>query len=85
MGRNCLAFHTALFDVPKTPHIGLQDLKLQTEQMLEETDEKIFHQNMVFQHLVDRMAMVEYLTDAGDELENKWVASVNKLWRGTNE
>jgi len=38
--------------------------------MLEETDEKIFHQNMVLQHLVDHMAMVEYLTDAGDELEN---------------
>jgi len=53
--------------------------------MLEETDEKIFHQNMVLQHLVDRMAMVEYLTDAGDELENKWAASTDKLWRGTNE
>jgi len=53
--------------------------------MLEETDEKIFHQNMVLQHLVDRMAMVEYLTDAGDELENKWAASADKLWRGTNE
>jgi len=53
--------------------------------MLDETDEKIFHQNMVLQHLVDHMVMVEYLTNAGDELENKWVASVDKLWRGINE
>jgi len=35
--------------------------------------------------MVDCMAMVEYLTNAGDELENKWAASADRLWRGTNE
>ena len=60
--------------------MGIEDIKLHTQHLLK--DEKIFHQNTLLHHLVDRMTMVEYLTDSADELEEKWVVSADKLWRG---
>ena len=71
-----------LFNVPETPGMGIEDIKLHTQHLLKEVDEKIFHQNTLLHHLVDRMTMVEYLTDSADELEEKWAVSADKLWRG---
>ena len=59
--------------------MGIEDIKLHMQHLLKEVDEKIFHQNTLLHHLVDHMTMVEYLTD---ELEEKWVVSMDKLWRG---
>ena len=64
--------------------MGIEDVKLHTQHLLKEVDEKIFHQNTLLHHLVDRMSMVEYLTDSPDELEEKWAVSVDKLWRRTD-
>jgi len=52
-----------------------------TQHLLKEVNEKIFHQNTLLHHLVNRMSMVEYLTDSPDKLEEKWAVSADKLWR----
>jgi len=64
--------------------MGIEDVKLHTQHLLKEVNENIFHQNTLLHHLIDCMSMVEYLTDSPDELEEKWVVSVDKLWRGVD-
>ena len=68
-----------LFDVRATPGVGIKDLKQQMDHLLKEVDENICQQNMLLYHLVDRMGIVEYLTDSPDELEETWAVSNNKL------
>ena len=58
---------------------GIRDLQLHVENLLKETDVKIFNQNILLHHLIDRMGIVECLTKSLEELKKEWELTV-----GTN-
>ncbi|KIM57858.1 hypothetical protein SCLCIDRAFT_10358 [Scleroderma citrinum Foug A] len=61
-----------LFNVKATPIAGIKDLQLQTENLLKEMDNEIFHKNILLYHLVDRIEMVEHLSESPQKLVEQW-------------
>ena len=61
-----------LFNVKATPISGIKDLQLQTENLLKEMDNEIFHKNILLYHLVDRIEMVEHLSESPQKLVEQW-------------
>ena len=58
---------------------GIRDLQLHVENLLKQTDAKIFNQNILLHHLINCMSIIECLTKSLEELEKEWELTV-----GTN-